>query len=498
MIRAGGGRDLIDAGSGRDTVYGEGGTDVVYGGPQADEIVGGPGADVIRAGQGGDDLEGGSGEDVLVGQDGNDDLVGGLGADEINGGAGTNWCTIDSQDDRTRCKYDREVPRAGAVELSRTVVDVSNETQRVTVRIHLFDDTGVKDAHLGLNDDTGAIINVGYAYLRSGDARDGWWEQTAVVRRWSVPGTFTVSAYGRDRVGHRFSRSYTDSLRVIDRNPDTVMPDVSLLRPASDAVYDVRDSARTVVVEARITDALSGVDDAVPFCLHKPQDGYYTTQSCWNATLSSGTRKNGIWRSALRIPEGATGGDWNVEVHATDEAHPYGHVRWMGPDMYKDWTNDGTIIDPWVRQFPAGVGRFSVRGTTDSFPARITSVQIDPSTVDTLPGPAEVRIKVRASDVAGEGVTGVGAALTAPGTDDNGPQWPPQDFVRTSGTKLDGIWETTFELPQGTPPGTYHLQVWVEDARHWRSYTSPDSPTYQPGDVLIPGDRTVVVVDQTG
>ena len=494
LIVAGDGQDRVLAGAGADDVISGDGNDVVLGGDGADEVAAGSGGDTVSGGGGGDTIDGGAGADELAGQTGNDDLTGGRGADDINGGAGTNWCTVGSQDVQTRCVYDREAPRPGPVELSRTVVDVTDSDQRVKVRIRLTDDTGVQDVHLGLDDnETGAIVNVGYADLVSGTVRDGWWEQEAVVRRWSLPGTFTVSAYGRDRVGRTFDRQYVDALVVRDSNPDRNLPRVTLLRPTTSAVYDVREASRRVVVEARITDDVSGVEPHVMVCLWRPAEDHYTNLACPNAELVEGGLKNGVWRAGITIPQGATGGDWNVEVAATDRAHPHGHVRWMGPDVYRHWTDGGANPDPSLAAFADGMGRFSVRGSVDSTPARVASATIAPREVDTLAQGATVKVSVRATDAAGEGVMAVSAALGSGSADGEGPQWPPVDLERVSGTKVDGTWTGTFHLPQGTPPGTYYLSVAVEDARHWREYFSPDHP-YTEGDGTIPGDSTVVVV----
>jgi len=68
------------------------------------------------------------------------------------------------------------------------------------------------------------------------------------------------------------------------------------------------------------------------------------------------------------------------------------------------------------------------------------------------------------------------------------------DFTLVSGTRLDGWWKGQAVLPQGTPTGTYYLQTWVEDARHWRSYLA-QPPESDPNALKIPGDSTVVVTE---
>ncbi|HET7532411.1 MAG TPA: hypothetical protein VFJ83_04625 [Nocardioidaceae bacterium] len=49
-------------------------------------------------------------------------------------------------------------------------------------------------------------------------------------------------------------------------------------------------------------------------------------------------------------------------------------------------------------------------------------------------------------------------------------------------------------MPQGTPPGTYYLQVVVSDPTHSRSYFSPGSPyAADPGAQLLTEPAELVV-----
>jgi hypothetical protein len=61
------------------------------------------------------------------------------------------------------------------------------------------------------------------------------------------------------------------------------------------------------------------------------------------------------------------------------------------------------------------------------------------------------------------------------------------DAVRIGGTPKDGVWRLSIPVAQGTPPGSYEVQLWVEDLTHWVSWFSPGSPHAQPGtNVLTP------------
>lgn len=497
VIRGGGGNDVLVGGAGSDDLYAGAGSDDVYAGTGADDIGSAAGTDDVFGGPGGDEISGGSGDDDIFGQDGNDDLTGGRGADEVIGGDGTNWCTLDSQDIGTRCKYDREAAAAKSLELSRTFADVTESDKFGTVRVHVVDDTGVKDVVLSAYDpDTGASLTVGYAHLASGTIRDGWWEQSFRARRWTEPGQFTFAVDMRDRVRRSSSREWPAVFRLANQKVDRDLPTVTLLKPTESTVVDVRDEAQTVVVEARMKDAQSGVYDGNPFCLFKPVDGFYTNLVCPNAELVSGTRYDGVWRARIRIPRGEVGGDWNVSLHATDHAHPDETHMWLGPDVWRLWSDNGTNPDPYYPALPNGTGRFKVRGTTDSVAPSVTGVTISPSRIDTLPGPVRVKFEVTARDAVGEGVEAVGVWLhPSDAVEGSGVDFEFLDLRLSAGTKVNGTWSGSYDIPQGTPPGTYYLQVMVNDPTHYRSWFSPGSPYAEdPGAQKLTEPTELVVV----
>lgn len=512
VIDGRGGNDVLDGGAGADNVVGGDGADVVRGGlgsdhltggagaddllgsDGADTVAGGAGSDDVSGGEGGDVLTGGSGNDDLSGNSGNDDLAGNAGADHLNGGSGTNWCTPGATDTEKACKYDAAPPASDTASLSTHRVDVSDADRRVTVRVHVTDDTGVADVSVSAGDDTGNGITMGYGHLVEGTLRNGWWEATLMAAHWSAPGQFTLDVSLRDRVGRGSSRHYTDQvLTVIDANPDLDLPQVELLAPTPTARYDVRSSGKDVTVRARIKDAVSGVWYA-DLCLWKPRDGFYGNLPCAGAARISGDVHNGVWQAVVRIPKGDSGGDWNVGVNALDWAHKDDSpVQWVGPDVYRYWTNDGQNTDPYTQPLPQGLGRFSVVGTSDSTPPVIDSLTFSPDHVDTLNGPATVAVTVHAHDAPSEGVTEVGLALTST-TDPQDQLVPLMALALTEGTAADGIWTGTLTLPQGSPPTTYWVQAWAEDVTHFRSYASSDAPFAGDADqTLLPGDPHLVV-----
>jgi hypothetical protein len=506
VLDGGSGNDAIDGGIGNDVLLGVSGNDTLSGSVGADRLVGGAGNDVVSGGDGNDKVAGGDGNDKVAGDSGNDtvtgdagddvltgsygrdslsggagndDLDGGADADGVHGDAGTNWCIIDASDTRTQCVYDQAPPTVVDATATPGAVDVTGQDVTVLLRAHLQDDTGVTRVQLGLApSDVSPSFQGGLATLVSGTVRDGWWQLKGVARRYGEPGTFPVDVAAHDRVG-RSSASPLDkgSLTVHDDTPDRTRPDVTAYSASTDSV-DVRSSNGSITITAHLTDQGSGSDPGdVLLCLNPPSgDGTYNQLPCVQLARISGDRLDGDWRVTAVIPRGSVGGDWNASLWVTDAVHRGSPDYFWGPDVYRYQCNG--CSEPRDHRLPNGAGRFSVIGSTDSYPAVLESLRADNPDVDTLAGPATVTVDVRATDAQGEGVTGVTGYLTPEGGSGEGrPSFRPVDARLIDGTPEDGTWRLVFEFPQGTPPGRYPVsQVFVRDRTHSRSYAPPNSP----------------------
>lgn len=359
VVSGGAGEDHLAGGRGGDTLYGDSGDDVIRGGKGRDLQFGGGGDDKLLGDKGSDILGGDKGNDRLIGRKGNDDLTGGQARDRLTGGDGTDWCTINNQDIETGCIPDTEKPvvmRAG--QLSRHTVDVTDQDARVSVRLHIQDDTGVDDVQLMLGSDT-AFLTLSHAYLVSGTVRDGWFEGDMVIAESASPGDFQLYLDVTDRSGKMVSEYYFDeTLRVIDRDPDLERPRVALIKPTDSQTIDVTSGAKDVTIEARITDDDSGVSHS-DMCLYKPLEDFYTNLQCVPAERISGNALSGIWRATVPIPEGDTSGLWNVGVYTADRAHVHTPIQWVGPEVYASLSAGGV---PDIAPLAAGTGRLTVIG----------------------------------------------------------------------------------------------------------------------------------------
>jgi hypothetical protein len=493
-VAGGTGSDTITGGGGADDIQGDAGSDAIAGGGGQDDLSGEGGADDVSGGAGDDTLEGGGSGDDLDGQGGDDDLSGDAGADDLDGGVGTNICIVDAADESVRCKYDEQPPVAAETVIDPATVDVSAGDADVTVRVHATDDTGVEDVQVQLASSDGDVyVDVPPLMLTTGGQRDGWWQTTATVPRWTRPASLTPTVIVRDRLDRsQYDTSSPARLQVLDDNPDTTGPRLELRAPLNPDPIDVRTEGADVEVSVRGTDALSGVG-RVDLCLSRPGDlGYEATICREDVPRTSGTARDGVWTTVLRIPRGAPSGQWNVWTTADDRGH--NSSRWLGPDAYRGWVEHRWCCGS-TNPFPDGAGALTVIGAEDHTAAWTDDVTVTPTEVDTLPADATTHVRVRAQDAAGEGVTQVTSVLVSDSTLATAPQFDQVDLTLTSGDLVDGIWEGDLVLPQGTPPGTYHVLTFVTDIEHSTGFIGPSYPNDTTGWRILASDPKVVVRD---
>jgi RTX calcium-binding nonapeptide repeat (4 copies) len=467
------GNDSITAATGNDRVDAGAGNDVVSAGAGNDTVASGTGNDRVSGGAGNDTETGSTGNDVLLGESGNDDLSGQAGNDTVNGGSGTNWCDAAGGDAQTACKTDTEHPEVHELELSPSTVDVTDHNAVVIATYHVTDDTGVRQT-------------AGGPTLVRGTIRDGWWSWQFSVPRYAVPQTRDYTVNVTDRVGHSWSKDFPGALTILDAHPDLQTPVVQSLT-VSPSTVDVRSAAKTVTGTVRITDDRAGVGRAYLCPAHLFADGFRQAGACEWLYRVSGTPQNGLFRASVAIPRGAVGGQWNFEVWVEDASENHDTQYCFGPDE-DQWRRTHDQGDPWWTTLPNGAGRFTVLGTTDNNAPQLSSMTLSPSTVDVSTHDQTVTFDVAATDV--EGITGLGAWVHGSsdfGTIDVGTDEEP-DLV--SGTPQNGVWRLHIPIAQGTPPGTYVIQLWIEDKTHFNSWFSPGSDTYDSSQQVFTPEQT--------
>jgi hypothetical protein len=230
------------------------------------------------------------------------------------------------------------------------------------------------------------------------------------------------------------------------------------------------------------------------FCLDYPtaEGEYRQAGGCAWTELVSGDAHDGVHRATVTVPQGAAGGDWNLRLLVADRAgsaQPQG-TSWLGPDLYQRHV-EGSRADPHTYALPDQVGRVPVSSDAGSQPPSITEITVTPAEVDSRTDDHLVRIAVHAGDPDGD-LQSVHGFLSSDGSAGS-PSFDRVGTVHVSGDGADGWWNVDFVVPQGTPPGTYYLQIAVKDAAgHTRSYLSRSRPWVGEGD-LLPGPGTVIV-----
>jgi hypothetical protein len=224
---------------------------------------------------------------------------------------------------------------------------------------------------------------------------------------------------------------------------------------------DVTAGARTLTIEMRVTDNLSGASSvfgSVTSPLNRQQISFF-------ATLFSGTFQNGVWRGTVEIPRYSDAGDWTMEVGLWDAV-----------------TNRVSLNAAALRalRFPADLKVLSV---PDVQAPRVTGIRITPASVNVSSAPQTVTVDLTLTDdVSGVrlgqprfGETVLTVLGPAPGFQVHGAF--STQFTLVSGTVLNGTWRTTITIPRYSQPGTWGINVFlVDNANNRASYPTSTLP----------------------
>jgi hypothetical protein len=197
------------------------------------------------------------------------------------------------------------------------------------------------------------------AHLVSGTVRDGIWEASTAVLRYTPAGTYNIEVDAADRAGHS-ADGFLGTHTVEDATPDLTPPVVRGVSFDKTAV-DVRTADGRVTVTARMTDDLSGVDATrAVVCPYAPRgNGGYGPLTCSPLSRIAGSLQDGTWRATIAIPHGSAGGVWNVGIWVGDRVGVGGNALYLGPDAYRVDAELGSV---GAREHELAGGRFTVRG----------------------------------------------------------------------------------------------------------------------------------------
>lgn len=435
-----GGADIIDAGAGRDVVYGDAGVDRIYGGAGNDSLYGQGGADVLSGGLGGDRVQGGTGTDRIAGGAGNDALLGQGGADVLSGGSGADGLQGGIGNDRVYGDAGTDVASGGT---GNDLVSGGIGNDRLA---------GASGADKVLGDAGGDVLSGGDgADVLSGAAGDD--ELSGGSGGDNVDGGvgFNICDEPAAANDHQV-RCVVDQAKPVVRGVTS-----------TPATVDVSAAAQSVRLEAHVTD----------------DTGVKSVQIGNVASLVSGTPRDGVWATTIRVPRYIAPGPREVDVDVRDRVGRYANTTIANAYTVVDTVSDQEM--PVLQSMSLSTNAVDVRSASKPI---TVSIRV----TDDLAGATDVYLCG-----AHAFPTGAPTFRQAGGCD---------SMIQSSGTPTDSTWTATYVVPKGAPSGTWNFEVWISDASgnfandFWLGPDELADPTRaeDPRDRAIPGGAGVFTV----
>lgn len=229
---------------------------------------------------------------------------------------------------------DTEGPEIAAISITPGSVDVTSQSQDLTIDLQVTDnESGFSFANLFLYDSGGKFVtNLFFTVddvLPGGDATDGSYEVAATVPRYAAPGVWRIEASLDDEDGN--SRDYSPSedalpvpedgeFEVINTGvADVTEPEVISFTPSESSV-DVTTSGATINFNIEIEDDLSGlrigfVNGFAPGGFIFPEFSAFFSA---DDVLPPGDPLSGEYLVAVQLDAGIPAGNWGFTVSGWD------------------------------------------------------------------------------------------------------------------------------------------------------------------------------------
>ena len=221
--------------------------------------------------------------------------------------------------------------------------------------------------------------------------------------------------------------AFSSSISAEDLTPPELI-DFSI----SPTTVDVSQSSKIVTVTMRISDDESGV---VTPNVTAGSDINSASTGFGAVRLVSGDNLDGIWEATLTVPQGTTSGNWSVSLFPLkDNADNTGS---FGPPSKFD--SSFTVLSE----------------AEDLTPPELIEFSISPTTVDVSQTSQIVTVTMRITD----DESGVVTPNVTAGSDINSASTGFGAVRLVSGDNLDGIWEATLTVPQGTTSGNWSVSL---------------------------------------
>jgi hypothetical protein len=351
---------------------------------------------------------------------------------------------------------DTELPRLQALRISPGRIDVANP-EDVIITMEITDDFhGCENGKVELINPSGNIEDTRFFDFNDrveGDDMAGLYEVT-----FPITGT---AEHGIWRINVELEEDFTSSVRTygpgsepfpltdtekfyvgVEDPPDTQPPVLGRLEVYPQSA-DVSSGDAPVIVTLHATDLPAGLDNGY-VSIRNPDDGW--TGSYFLSRLT-GNQFNGIYQAEAVVPVFGTTGTWSVSVNLwdfepNDVEYPYG-------------TPFPPAIDP----------EFTVvnHGAEDTEMPFVSSIAINPSSIDTTSSPANIQVTVTLGDAL-SGILESFAYVFDPSNQFRGEFFTVLNGSnRTSGDFMNGTYQFVKTLPVGSMPGDWRIEIFVRD-----------------------------------
>jgi len=293
---------------------------------------------------------------------------------------------------------DTAPPQLVAIGITPSTVDTSQQSQTISVSVHAVDDlSGMADgitmaaSQVVLRGPTGAHharATLSVDHRTSGSALDANYVVAVTLPRWSEQGTWSVESVTLvDQVGNQASYNAPGVTFTQTGIGDTTVP---LIRTFSMSTTnaDVRTTAASIVMRARITDDLSGAatgigDSPTTVVFTSPSGRQRVSVPFGAAQLVGGTGLDGNYSLSATIPAHAEPGTWTMtDAWPTDEAGNVGHMSTADWDA-RGFTDAFTVVSDTPPDTGPTVPTVPSTSTTTFAGSTFTTTTVaSPSTTD--------------------------------------------------------------------------------------------------------------------
>jgi predicted DNA binding CopG/RHH family protein len=332
---------------------------------------------------------------------------------------------------------DFNAPVISSFTFSPDTIDITSQSQVVTVRVLANDLTGVKNTglvYIQLSSNVTATQQTGWPKLVSGTVKNGTWEVAITIPKGLAPGDWSISMNGWSDSLNNSTNSYSASKQLVVKNsnpPDIKAPVISSFTFSPDTI-DITSQSQVVTVRVLAND-LTGVKNTGLVYIQLSSNVTATQQTGW-PKLVSGTVKNGTWEVGITIPKGLAPGKWSISMNGWSDS--------LNNSTNSYSTSSQLVV---INSKPPDVNA-----------PVISSFTFSPDTLDITYQSKIVTVTILATD--STGVKNTGLVYVQLTSNVNATQQTGQPKL-VSGTVKNGKWEVAITIPKGLAPGKWSISM---------------------------------------